>query len=41
MLEPKQTKEIYLYYIPKEIGKRESEMVIFETKEIGRWKYLA
>ncbi len=41
VLEPKSTKEVLLYYIPKEIGKRESEVMIFESKEIGRWKFLA
>lgn len=41
VLDPKQSKDILLYYIPKEIGKRESEMIVFESREIGRWKFLA
>ncbi len=39
-IKPKEKKEIIISYMPRELNKKETELIIFKSKELGNWKYM-
>ena len=37
---PKENKEIIISYMPKELNKKETELLVFKSKELGNWKFM-
>jgi hypothetical protein len=37
---PKEKKDITINYMPKELNKKETELIQFHSKELGSWKFM-